>query len=112
MKFEEIPKDKWQKLDSKPPIKVFYNKKFLVQIIDDNGNIRITVNRTEIQHYKKDTTAQWKDGISWDDLQEIKNSLGFERTWMVEIYPPEDRVVNVANMRHLWLLDEPPKYGW
>lgn len=28
-----------------------------------------------------------------------------------EAYPPEDRVVNVANMRHLWVLEEPGHIG-
>jgi hypothetical protein len=28
------------------------------------------------------------------------------------VYPPVDEIVNVANMRHLWLLDEAPPYAW
>lgn len=29
-----------------------------------------------------------------------------------EVFPAESDVVNVANMRHLWLLREPPPFGW
>ena len=31
---------------------------------------------------------------------------------VLEIYPPDDQVIDVANMRHLWLLDEAPAYAW
>jgi hypothetical protein len=31
---------------------------------------------------------------------------------MVEVYPPDEAVVNVANIRHLWLLAEAPAYAW
>lgn len=112
MKFEEIPKEQWPKNDPKPPLRVFKNNKFLVQIIYCKETIRITVNRTEIQCMKRDGSPQWKESISWDELQEIKNYVGYENHWMVEIYPPKDKVENVANMRHLWLLDRAPSFGW
>lgn len=112
MKFEEVPKEKWPKDDPKPPLKVFHNNKFLVQVINDYGNIRLTINKVQVQHFKRDGTPNWKDGISWDELEEIKNSVGYENSWMVEIYPPHDKIVNVANMRHLWLLHETPDFGW
>jgi hypothetical protein len=43
---------------------------------------------------------------SWTDFQNIKNELiedGKDR-YAVEIYPPEDRLVNTANQYHLWIL--------
>jgi hypothetical protein len=43
-----------------------------------------------------------RDGITWDELQKIKDEcLGPEAT-AVEFYPPADGVVNELNMRHLW----------
>lgn len=30
----------------------------------------------------------------------------------VEIYPAERDIVNVANMRHLWVLPERLPFGW
>lgn len=42
------------------------------------------------------------DGITWDELQRIKDErLGPEAT-AVEFYPPAHRVVDELNMRHLW----------
>lgn len=42
--------------------------------------------------------------ITWDDLQAIKNDLFGKEACATEIYPPQSRVVNNLNMRHLWLL--------
>ena len=30
----------------------------------------------------------------------------------VEVFPADDQVVNVANMRHLWVLPEPLPFAW
>lgn len=35
-----------------------------------------------------------------------------EFRWAVECYPPQRYVQNVANMRHLWILDNEPRFGW
>lgn len=43
-----------------------------------------------------------KDGIPWDDLQNIKNEALGADTIAVEVYPAADRVVDELNMRHLW----------
>lgn len=42
--------------------------------------------------------------IGWEELQAIKNHVAGGRVAAIEIYPPADRVVNNAPMRHLWLL--------
>lgn len=47
-----------------------------------------------------------RDGISWDDLQWIKGAAGYRDREAVEVYPRDGDVVNVANMRHLWILPE------
>lgn len=44
------------------------------------------------------------DGVSWDALQWVKGAVGYADCEAVELYPPDDRIVNVANMRHLWVL--------
>lgn len=43
---------------------------------------------------------------NWSDFQEIKNMLcvNGEKRYAVEIYPPEDRLVNTANQYHIWVL--------
>jgi len=50
-----------------------------------------------------------RDGISWDELQQAKNDAWGEHATAVEIYPPQDEMVNEANMRHLWLIEHPEK---
>lgn len=62
---------------------------------------RLSVNRVEI-----DETGSWLAGISWDDLFRIKNECGFDNNDAIEVYPALDKLVNVANMRHLWILKD------
>lgn len=110
-KFKEINKDEWPK--DRPyenVLKVFKSIYFLVQIIQDKDFIRLCINRVDYSF--KDGKPVWKDKISWDELQEIKDSIGYENSWCVECYPPRSQIVNVASMRHLWILDQPPEYGW
>jgi hypothetical protein len=40
----------------------------------------------------------------WDDLQRVKNELVGEERTAIEIYPPEDEVVDQAPLRHLFVL--------
>ena len=47
-----------------------------------------------------------KDGISWDDLQRLKDEHLGPDALAVELYPPASRVVNEVNMRHLWEVPE------
>lgn len=104
---QEVPKRDWGHAPD-GMLALWRSKEFLVQVYagpsGDPG--LITVSRTEIEN------GDWVDGISWDALQEIKNAVGFPDRWAVECFPPADAVVNVASMRHLWLLPTPPEYGW
>lgn len=68
---------------------------------------RLSINRTAI-----DSDGAWKQGISWDDLMRIKSQCGFADAWAVEIYPPDEHIVNDANMRHLWLFKGDLPFGW
>ena len=48
------------------------------------------------------------DGITWDELQAIKDELGFDEQAAIEVYPPRNEIVYECNMRHLWIL--PPGF--
>lgn len=87
---------------------VLRSRKFLVQLFRDGGALRMSVNRTEWDERR----GSWREDITWDDLQRLKAGAGFADRWMVEMFPPEAAVVNVANMRHLWLLEGDPAFGW
>jgi hypothetical protein len=67
----------------------------------------MTVNRVVYR-----TNGNADGNISWDDLQRIKREIGRGEMYAVEVYPRDADLVNVANMRHLWLFDEPLDCGW
>lgn len=93
-----VPVDQWP---SKPPglIAAFRSKKFLVQIYEEKDCQRLSVCRSEVK------IGGWKENITWEELQGIKRELGFGDKLAVEIYPRDKDIVNVANMRHLWIVD-------
>ena len=95
-----VPKSEWPPIRFEPfPVEVLRSKKFIVQIYEESKNlIRLTIHRTQIDH-----TGRWADGITWDELQWIKNQAGFAHHDAVEVYPAAEDVVNDSNMRHLWV---------
>lgn len=68
---------------------------------------RLTVLRAALRR-----DGQWEQGIAWDELQRCKREIGCGDRYAVEIYPRERDRVQVANMRHLWILSEPLGIGW
>lgn len=106
-----VPRDEWPPIfDSLvvAPDAIFRSSRFLAQVFEEkDGAARISIQRTMI-----DDLGAWLDGTTWDELMRIKNQCGYAACWAVEIYPPDDEVVNVANMRHLWLLPEAPTFAW
>lgn len=91
----------------RPPLSVHENNRFLVLIYREPHGYRISVMRRVL---RKD--GEFADGISWDDLQDIKRALGYGDYYAIEIYPRDRDVVNVANLRHLWVLEQPLDIGW
>ncbi|WP_218017614.1 DUF7694 domain-containing protein [Sphingomonas pituitosa] len=106
-----VPWQEWPSagIDEARRLKVYRSREFLVQVYEEPGGIlRLSVNRTTWC----ERSNSWRENISWDDLQRLKREAGYADRWAVEIYPADRAVVNVANMRHLWLLDQPPAYAW
>lgn len=89
------------------PLVAWASRDFLVQMYDDNGYTRITINRTSI-----DNEGNWVDGITWDEIQKIKTDIGFHDYWALEVFPPNNHVVNVSNMRHIFLFQHKPDFAW
>tara|TARA_R110000868_G_scaffold346380_2_gene607429 strand:+ start:674 stop:1078 length:405 start_codon:yes stop_codon:yes gene_type:complete len=94
------------RLATAPPIEVWRSSAFLVMVFIDHGHERLTINRTS------HVGQSWAQNITWDEIHNLKAECGRGDRWAVEVYPPDREVVNVANMRHIWLLPEPPPYGW
>ena len=107
--FVEVPREEWPGC---PPPKLFRalrSRDFMVQVYQEgDGVIRLSVHRCAYD----DKSGRWKDGISWDDLQHIKTLAGYGDLPAVEIYPPLSDEVNVANIRHLFILPEAPVFMW
>lgn len=104
-----VPREEWgEELFDHPAVAVFKSRRFLVQIFQElDGVIRLSVCRTTIN-----VDGSWRAGISWDDLYRVKSELGYGDRYAIEVYPRERDLVNVANMRHLWILPEPLGIGW
>lgn len=107
----DVPPDKWPSwpFASAKPIRVLRSRDFVCQIFKctDGATRRLSFCRAEINN-----DGQWKDGISWDELQSLKTQAGFGNYDAVEIYPSDYDIVNVANMRHLWIVDTPITFKW
>lgn len=99
-----------QRMDNRTVLAVFQSSQFLACIYQDsNGYKRLSINRIG---QKSDGSGRYEDGITWDTLQAIKSKIGLGSVWAVEVYPADAEVVNVSNMRHLFLLPEPPPFAW
>jgi hypothetical protein len=103
-----VPRTLWPGDMPASVIGVWRSRDFLVQIHQEAaGIVRLSICRTEL-----DDTLEWSQGVSWDDLQAIKNAVGYTQRDAVEVFPAERDVVNFANMRHLWVLAEPLPFVW
>jgi hypothetical protein len=95
-----VCEDEWKHIVSKP-LAVWRSSKFLVQMFPAaEGGQRLSINRVT-----QNRGGDWDDNITWDELMQIKTECGFGNRWAVEIFPPTQHIVNVANMRHLWLVE-------
>lgn len=92
-------------LVSNPPSRVWRAHDFLVMLYLYEERPRLSIMRTVLYGNK------FADNISWDEIQRLKREAGFGDQCAVEIFPPDSAVVNVANMRHIWLVD-PPSFMW
>lgn len=108
----EVARDDWPADVTPPPNlqRVWRDRRYLVQQYSDGGTIRLSVNI--VASKSASSLDRWVDGIPWDELQRIKNQCGYQDLCAVELFPPEASVINVANIRHLWLLREPPAFMW
>jgi hypothetical protein len=107
-RLEVVPESEWRFLSSDPRrIAVYCSRSFFVQCFQEPDDIiRLCVNRTEIGKHRT-----WADGISWDELQYIKNSI-YPDLMAVEIYPEIWNKVDEANLRHLWVLPKRLSFAW
>jgi hypothetical protein len=107
----DVPPDMWraQSWDDSKRIRVLRSRRFMAQVFEEaDGVLRLSVNKTELAPGGE----RWLEGITWDELQMLKRQAGYGDSFAIEIYPPALDEVNVANMRHLWILPERLNVGW
>ena len=75
-----------------PSIGVWEDETYSVGAFMDQGFIRLDIMRRD-----------YRDGITWDQMNEIKNACGFSEFDAVEYFPRQRDIVNTANIRHLYI---------
>jgi hypothetical protein len=100
-----VPSVDWPAIEYGRAIRVdvLRSRGFLVQVFGEDAQmLRLSVNRTEWDERQN----RFREDITWDDLQRLKAEAGYADRVAIEVFPPERLIVNVANMRHLWILPE------
>lgn len=82
-----------------PSIGAWESTVFFAAAFQEDGCIRLDVFRKDME-----------DGITWDELQKIKNGCGFKHQDAIEFYPKDSDVINTGNYRHLYIMAEPLKF--
>lgn len=107
-----IPREQWPNYSQQDLQAVWQSRKFLVQVFSAKPFNGIECKRLTVCRVTLGADGRWDQNITWDELYAIKAELGFGDWYSIEIYPRERDLVNVANMRHLWLLAQPLQIGW
>ena len=90
-------------------IGVMRSREFFVRIYDIGGGVvRISVIRTE----PDPASGRWVGGISWEELQRLKTETGYGACQAIEIFPEDSHVVDIENIRHLWVMPVELSFAW
>lgn len=77
----------------------------LAVFVHADGTEQLNIHRTHIDH----ENDAWKDGITWDEMMELKRQCGRGERDFFEWFPRDSNIVNNGNFRHLWLANEDGK---
>lgn len=50
--------------------------------------------------------------LTWDELQVIKRDVGRGDRAAVEVFPEDAHLIDLAEMRHLWIMAQRPAFAW
>lgn len=104
-----LPRESWPENQRQSKImEVWRSSKFLVQVYYEADGIE----RLSIQTTRLKDNGEFEDNIPWEVLQKLKKECGRGDKEAVEIFPCDKDVVNVANMRHLWILTKKLDFTW
>lgn len=105
----KVPESEWPDSFKGKLMAAWRSRDYLVQVYAEPLPCvaRLSINRTAI-----DTAGGWKQDIPWTELQRLKNECGFGLLDAVEVFPVATDVVNVANIRHIFVMAEPLPFAW
>lgn len=109
---ERIPEEAWPdsvRFTDHRVTEVWRSRHFLLIAWQQGDYERLTINRAALV---PGSSIRFTDAITWDDLQRLKAECGRGDCWAVELFPADAHLVNVQNMRHLFVLREAPDYAW
>jgi len=106
-----VERSEFPNTGGKLPDLAYVSRKFLVQVFFEGTPEYPTLVRLSVNRVKRNQHG-WAEGITWEELQGIKREIGYAEWYGMELYPPDEKIVNVANLRHLWLLEKPLGIGW
>lgn len=104
----EVPRSEWPQGSSANHLQIWRSRDYLVQVFKapEGCVFRLSINRTAL------TGNGWSEDIPWTELQRLKGECGFGQHDAVEVYPSDKDVVNVAAMRHLWIMADQLTFAW
>lgn len=108
----EIPRERWPKLSYTAPLKAWESRKYLAQLYDVEQQDTLSTLRLSVCRVTLQADGRWEENLTWDELMQVKRDCGFGDWYAIEVHPRDMDIVNVASMRHLWLLPKPLSIGW
>lgn len=88
-------KEIWLSYFGEHSIGIWKSEKYFAAAFQDKNCIRLDIKRNDES-----------DGMTWDELQKIKDNCGFADKDAIEFYPANDAVINTGNWRHLYIFNE------
>jgi hypothetical protein len=85
-------------------VEIWASRYFFVRIFRHYDNTqRLSIHRTKFITEQ----CKWVDGITWDEIQDIKRQCGRGGRRAYEIFPEDDNIINNGNYRHIWIPSDP-----
>lgn len=104
----EVSRSIWPVDGDTKRTRVWRSRHFLVQEFRERNGAAFRLSVCRTTH----NGDRWAENITWDELMQIKRECGYADADAVEIYPADKDVVNVANMRHLWIIEGAIPFKW
>jgi hypothetical protein len=110
-----IPYERWPanyRQSTNAPMAAWESRKYLVQMYKAPDFKDIDARRLSICRVTLKGDGRWEENLTWEELMTVKRECGYSDWYAIEIYPRDRDIVNVANLRHLWMFDKPLPVGW